>query len=45
MRVPIRRGWLGRLLKSRQFATLSEVSAYYRACELVAAAHGGGSGG
>lgn len=35
MRVPVMRGWLGRLLKPAEFATAGEVLAYYQALELV----------
>jgi hypothetical protein len=35
MRVPVMRGWLGRLVKPADFATTSEVLTYYRALELV----------
>jgi hypothetical protein len=37
MRVPVRRGWLGRLFKPAEFATLGEVIAYHQALELVQA--------
>jgi hypothetical protein len=40
IRVPVRRGWLGRLFKPSEFATPGEVLAYYRAYELVAVARG-----
>ena len=35
VRVPVVRGWLGRLFKPAEFATTGEVLAYYRALELV----------
>ena len=35
MRVPVRRGWIGRLLKPAEFATFGEVLAFYRALDLA----------
>ena len=35
MRVPVRRGFFGRLFKPSDFATISECLAYYRALRLV----------